>query len=89
MAYLEKAQQTGFQSDEDVSMVETLRGKCFDRLRNFKEAITAYQSALVLENPPILQATLHFRLGWVYVRAKMSVESGVDHMRKAHRILSS
>jgi tetratricopeptide (TPR) repeat protein len=70
-----------------VSLVETLRGKSHDRLKNYKEAISSYQSALVLENPPLTEANLHFRLGWVYMRAKQSQETGLDHLRKANRIL--
>lgn len=67
--------------------METLRGKSHDRLKNYKEAISSYQSALILENPPLTEANLHFRLGWVYMRAKQSQETGLDHLRKANRIL--
>ena len=44
--YLDRA--TSPSSDDDVCQVETLRGKCLDRLRLFQEAIAAYQSALVV-----------------------------------------
>ena len=45
---LEKAQAGGFTSDSDVQALETLRGKCLDRLKRFPEAVSAYQSALVV-----------------------------------------
>jgi predicted negative regulator of RcsB-dependent stress response len=45
---VEKAQGAGYGSDADVQTLETLRGKCLDRLKRFPEAISAYQSALVV-----------------------------------------
>ncbi len=64
-----------------MQALETLRGKCLDRLKRFPEAISAYQSALVVAvgasvsniTQLMEQAQLHYRLGWVYVRQK-SVE---------------
>lgn len=58
--------------------MELGRGKCLDRLKRFQEAIGAYQSALVVavgqQNAALIQANLHFRLGWVYIRSRLSIE---------------
>lgn len=83
--------QASTSSDEDVCMLEMARGKCLERLKRFPEAVAAYQSALVVcvgVTALLQQANLHFRLGWVYVRSRLSIDQGVDHLRKAHSILS-
>lgn len=85
---LEQA-QSSFTSDQDVCHLETLRGKCLDRQKLYSQAIAAYQSALVLavgEESAHMQAQLHLRLGWVYVRSRGGIDTGIEHLRKAHRI---
>ena len=88
LSYLDKASGSAA-SDYDVCSVEIARGKCLDRLKRFPEAVAAYQSALVvtMHTSFLHQANLHFRLGWVYVRSRLSIDQGVDHLRKAHQIL--
>lgn len=39
---IEKASKAGYGSDADVQTLETLRGKCMDRLKRFPEAVSAY-----------------------------------------------
>ncbi|TNV86060.1 hypothetical protein FGO68_gene7424 [Halteria grandinella] len=93
LSYLDKASSQAASSDEDVCALELARGKCLDRLKRFQEAIGAYQSALVVAvgqaNTLLTQANLHFRLGWVYVRSRISVEQGIEHLRKSHRLLDT
>jgi tetratricopeptide (TPR) repeat protein len=43
-----KIASEAYRSDEDVQHLETLRGKCLDRLKQYQEAVAAYQSALVV-----------------------------------------
>ena len=77
---------------EDKFLLYLLKGKCYDRSRQFKQAIVQHQQALNLATANNLLddesiGHIYFRLGWSYVRSKNNIQSGIDALKKANEML--
>jgi len=59
-------------------MVNMLKGKCFDRNRQYKEAIDQYAAALKSceeqDHHQSIVGNMEFRLGWSMIRAKSQID---------------
>lgn len=74
--------------EQDKYMLHLLKGKCFDKIKQFKQGVVEYKKALELvqangqENEMVGQ--IEFRLGWSIVRSKLDIEDGIDHLSKSN-----
>lgn len=68
-------------------MVHLLKGKCFDRNRNYKDAIDQYAAALKSceeqQHNKSIVGNMEFRLGWSMIRAKFRINEGIAFLQKA------
>ncbi len=68
-------------------MVHILRGKCFDKVKNYSFAVDEYLAALTTsKNLPLsdlIVGNMQFRLGWSRIRAKKDVEKGISDLEQA------
>ena len=55
------------------------QGKCYEKLKNFKAAVTYYKAAVEREPQT---SFAHFRLGWAYVRQGQR-DAGISHLRRS------
>ena len=76
---------------KDKYMVHLLRGKCYDKVKNYISAVDEYMAALsaskslTLSN--LIAGNMHFRLGWSRIRAKRDVEKGIADMEVAAKFI--
>ena len=74
-------------------MLHLLRGKCFDKSRKYKEAVSEYSTAIELGKEQNMEdeiiGQIHFRLGWSIIRTKQDIEMGIEHLKKANSMLPS
>jgi hypothetical protein len=60
-------------------MVHLLKGKCFDKLKQYQEAVVEYQTALTLSKSLTdqVRGNITFRLGWARVKIKSEIAKGI------------
>ena len=72
-------------------MLHLLKGKCFDKTRQFVPAVKEYGKALEMSIQSKLEkeivGQIEFRLGWSTIRSKVDIDQGVQHLRKANEYL--
>ena len=72
-------------------MLHLLKGKCCDKSRQYKNAVNEYSKAIELglehNTEEEILGQLYFRLGWSLIRSKQNIEIGVDHLKKANKML--
>ena len=75
----------------DKYMLHLLKGKCYDKQRQFKRAVLEYGQAIELAaehaNDDAVLGQLYFRIGWSIIRTKDEIDMGIDHLRKANTML--
>lgn len=64
---------------EDRYMVHLLKGKCFDKLKQYQEATVEYHTALTLSKSLTdqVRGNITFRLGWARVKIKSEIAKGI------------
>jgi len=77
--------------ERDRYMIGLLKGKCFDKLKEFDRAVAQYQIALDdarnLEHDCNVIGNLEFRLGWSLIRQRERIERGVSHLITASEMI--
>ena len=78
--------------DKDRYMIHLLKGKCFDKLKDFPSAVEEYQLALQnakdQSHDDEIVGNLEFRLGWSLIRQRDKIEEGVNHLINASELIS-
>ena len=73
-------------------MIYLLKGKCFDKLKDFPSAVNEYQMALQnakeLDLDDNIVGNLEFRLGWSMIRQREEIEEGVNRLITASELIS-
>ena len=66
-------------------MVHLLKGKCYDKSKQYEMAIEHYTQALKMakKQSDLVRGNMLFRLGWAKVRSKREIEKGVQLLEQA------
>lgn len=76
---------------EDKYLLHLLKGKCYDKLRQFKQASIQFglSKQLAVDRGIDNESLGHilFRLGWSIVRSNIEVHTGIEHLRRANELL--
>lgn len=77
--------------EKDRYMISLLRGKCFEKIKEFDQAVGEYQVALEnakkLEHDDNVVGHFEFRLGWSMIRQRDQIEQGVSHLISASELI--
>ena len=78
-----------FIKQKDKYMIHLLRGKCYDKQKNFSAAMSEYLNAgvLCLNKASAVTGNILFRLGWAQIRSRKEVEKGIANLDKSNSIL--
>ena len=78
-----------FIKQKDKYMIHLLRGKCYDKQKNFSAAMSEYLNAeiLCLSKAATVTGNIYYRLGWAQIRSRKEVEKGIANLEKANSIL--
>ena len=72
-------------------MLHLLKGKCYDKIKQFREAVEEYTKAQQIVNngnqDKEIKGQIEFRLGWSMVRAKMDLQKGIEHLTRANELI--
>lgn len=72
-------------------MIALLKGKCFDKQKEFDSATTEYQIALDSakkeKHASSVIGNIELRLGWSLIRQRDRIEQGVQHLITASEMI--
>lgn len=75
----------------DKYSLHLLKGKCYDKQQQYKQAALQYAISLEAATKKQLDGEIlgqiQFRLGWSIIRSKNNVQKGIEHLQKANELL--
>lgn len=76
---------------QDKYMLHLLKGKCFDKIKQFRQGVAEYKKALELAQTngqeDDIVGQIEFRLGWSIVRSKLDIQSGIEHLSRSNQLI--
>ncbi|CDW79621.1 tpr domain containing protein [Stylonychia lemnae] len=92
LEYFQRAQDK-IKPQEDY-LISLFNAKCFDKLKQFSQCIKEYENGIQqckqqieFEDQGTVLGNIYFRLGWAYIRGKVDIELGIEHLRQACDLL--
>ena len=76
---------------QDKYLLFLIKGKCFDKNKEFEAAAAEYMKAKIVCEQYSLQpevlGNIEFRLGWSLIRSRQNFDEGKAHLEKAAELL--